>query len=67
MKNYWGSGGIAPRIRDLGSRWRWVVKFTTRPLYPQGRSLCYALYRRLGGPQSRLLTVPRLAQHAPCY
>jgi hypothetical protein len=22
MKAYWGSGGIAPRIFDLGTRWR---------------------------------------------
>jgi hypothetical protein len=22
MKTYWGSGGIAPRILDLGTRWR---------------------------------------------
>jgi hypothetical protein len=35
---YWGSGGIAPRILDLGNRWRWVVSFTPRPLYLQGKS-----------------------------
>jgi hypothetical protein len=23
LKAYWWSGGIAPRILDLGSRWRW--------------------------------------------
>jgi hypothetical protein len=22
IKAYWGSGGIAPRILDLGTRWR---------------------------------------------
>jgi hypothetical protein len=22
MKTYWGSGGIAPRILDLGTKWR---------------------------------------------
>jgi hypothetical protein len=38
MKTYWGSGGIAPRITDLGTRWRWVVNFTPRPLYPQGKA-----------------------------
>jgi hypothetical protein len=27
-----GSGGMAPCIRDLGSRWKWVVRFTPRPL-----------------------------------
>jgi hypothetical protein len=43
MKTYWGTGGIAPRILDLGTRWRGVVSFTSR----------YSLARRLGGPQSR--------------
>jgi hypothetical protein len=38
IKTYWGCGGIAPRILDLGTRWRWVVSFTTRPLYPRERS-----------------------------
>jgi hypothetical protein len=52
MKTYWGSGGIAPRILDFGTRWRWVVSFTSRPLYPQGKSRWYPLDRRLGGPQS---------------
>jgi hypothetical protein len=33
---------------DLGTRWRWVVSFTPRQLYPQ-----YPLERRLGRPQSR--------------
>jgi hypothetical protein len=37
---------------DLGTRWRWVVRFTSRPLYPQGKSPWYPLDRRLGGPQS---------------
>jgi hypothetical protein len=53
LKVYCGSGGIAPRILDLGARWRWVVSFTLRPLYPQGKSPWYTLDRRLGGPQSR--------------
>jgi hypothetical protein len=38
MKTYWGSGGIAARILDLGTRWRSVVSFTPRPLYSQGKS-----------------------------
>jgi hypothetical protein len=53
MKAYWGSGVIAPRILDLGTRWRWVVSFTPRPLYHQGKNPWYLLDRRLGGPQSR--------------
>jgi hypothetical protein len=52
MKTYWGSGGIALRILDLGTRWSWVVSFTLRPPYPQGKSSSYPLDRRLGGPQS---------------
>jgi hypothetical protein len=33
MKTYWGTEGIAPRILNLGTRWRWVVSFAPRPLY----------------------------------
>jgi hypothetical protein len=51
MKTYWGSGGIVPRILDLGTRWReWSA---SRPLYPPAKSLRCPLDRRLGGPQSR--------------
>jgi hypothetical protein len=53
MKAAWGSGGIAPLILDLGTRWRWVVSFTPRLLYPQGKIPSYPLDRKLGGPQSR--------------
>jgi hypothetical protein len=53
MKAYWGSENIAPLILYLGTRWRRVVSFTRRPLYPQGKSLWYPLDRRLGGVQSR--------------
>jgi hypothetical protein len=48
-----GNGGIAPCIFYLGTRSRWVVNFTLRPFYPQGKSPWYPLDRRLGGPQSR--------------
>jgi hypothetical protein len=51
MKTYWGTGSIAPRIFDLGTRWRWVVSFTPRLLYPRGKSPWYPFDRRLGGPQ----------------
>jgi len=37
------SGGIAPHILNQGYRWRWVVSFTTRLLYPRGKSLRYPL------------------------
>jgi len=55
-----GSGGEAARIRGLGTRWRWVVSFTPRPLYPQGKTPCYTLNRRLGGPQSRSIEYSEL-------
>jgi hypothetical protein len=38
MKTYWRSGGIALHVLDLGTRWRWVVSFAPRPLYPQEKS-----------------------------
>jgi hypothetical protein len=53
MKTYWGSGGIPPRILDVGTRWRWVVSFMPRPLYSQGMRLRYPLDRSLGGSQGR--------------
>jgi hypothetical protein len=52
MKKYWG-GGIAPRILDPGTSWRWVVSFTLRPLYSLVKIPRYVFDRRLGGPQSR--------------
>jgi hypothetical protein len=47
-----GSGGIVPRILDLGTRLRWVVSFTPRLLYPKGKRPWYPLDRRPGAPQS---------------
>jgi hypothetical protein len=40
-------------ILDLGTRWRWVVRFTSRPLYPGERAHRYLLDRSMSGPQSR--------------
>jgi hypothetical protein len=53
VKAYRRSGGIAPRIFDLGTRWRWVVSFTPRLLYSHGKSPWYPLSRRVGEPQNR--------------
>jgi hypothetical protein len=65
-----GSRGIAVLILNLGTRWRWVVNVTPRPLYPWERSARYTLKRRLGGlyrvglknlnlgPVRSLVTVP---------
>jgi hypothetical protein len=33
MKTYWKSGDIAPYVLKLGTRWRWVVSVTPRPLF----------------------------------
>jgi hypothetical protein len=52
MKTYCERRGTAPRIH-FGTRLRWAVSFTPRPLYSQGNSPWYPLDRRLGGPQSR--------------
>jgi hypothetical protein len=41
-------GYIDSRFLSLGTSWRWVVSFTSRPQIPW-----YALDRRLGGPQKR--------------
>jgi hypothetical protein len=53
MKAYWGSGVIASRILDLGTRRSWVVSFTAQPLYPHGKNPWYPLYWRLSGPEIR--------------
>jgi hypothetical protein len=44
---------IDPHFLDLGTNWRWVVSFTSLPLYPRRKSPGYLMDRRLGGPQSR--------------
>jgi hypothetical protein len=52
MKMDWGSGDIRAFF-DLDTRWMWVVSFTLRSLYPEGKSPRYPLDRRLDGTQSR--------------
>jgi hypothetical protein len=39
MEMYWGSEGIAPRILDLGTRWRLVVSFTPWPFTAREKTL----------------------------
>jgi hypothetical protein len=43
MKTYWESGGIAPRILDLGTRWEWSAsrlgRFTPRERAPGTHSI----------------------------
>jgi len=47
-----GSGGLASRILDASTRWRWVVSFTPRPSYPQGKIPWYQLDKTTAGPQN---------------
>jgi hypothetical protein len=50
----WGSGGIAPRILDLGTRRSGQLHVPVAlPPSPHMESLWYPLDRRLRGPQSR--------------
>jgi hypothetical protein len=49
----YGSGGIAPPILNLGTRWRRQISFMPLQFYPRGNTPRYPLYRRLGRPQSR--------------
>ena len=51
MKTYEGNSGIALLTLNLGSKWRWVVSFTPRPIYPLGK-LSYELNKGLVGSQS---------------
>jgi hypothetical protein len=53
-EDVWGNGIVALRILNLGTKWRWVISFTPRPLYPRGTIHRYPLHRRLNVPQCRL-------------
>jgi hypothetical protein len=33
-----GDSNVAPLIRNFRSKWKWVVSFTPRPIYPRGRT-----------------------------
>jgi hypothetical protein len=37
IKTYLSNGGVVPFILNLGARWRSVVTFTPRPLFPELR------------------------------
>jgi hypothetical protein len=50
-----GSGGLAPCIVDLGTRWRWVVSFTTRPLPGLEPPIIQPVAQRYTTELSRLL------------
>jgi len=46
-----GGRGIAPRIQNLGIRWRWVVSCTPRPHYPRQISCGTQWIGRLMAPE----------------
>jgi hypothetical protein len=52
-----GSEGISPGILDLGTRRRWIVSFTPRPLYPGERTSGTQWIGGLVGPRAGLDTV----------
>jgi len=47
-----GNGGLVPLILNFGTRWKCVVNFVLKPLYPRDNNTWHPLIRRLGGPQS---------------
>ena len=42
-----------PLIPNLGTRWRWVVNFTLRPLYPRERTRCLFSRKDVWDPELR--------------
>ena len=54
MKAYSGSGGMAPHILSLGTRWTWVVSLTHRQLYPRERVASTQSIRGCVSPKARL-------------
>jgi hypothetical protein len=74
MKGYEGVEIQLHGFFKLGSRWRWAVSFTSRPLYPRRKILRYPLNKKLAGPQSRsgrfidvktLFSLPRIRTTIP--
>jgi len=54
IKAHGGSGGTAPLIRNLGTRWTEMVKFTSQPLYTRVKKTPNIhLNFSLGVPHSR--------------
>jgi hypothetical protein len=49
IRAYWGVEVQLHTFFDLGTRWRCVVSFMPRPLYPQGKSPRYQLDRNWVG------------------
>jgi hypothetical protein len=58
-QDVWGERRYISTILDLGTRWRWAVSFTPRPLYSRRKSPGYPLYRRLGWAPGPVWTLRR--------
>jgi len=52
MKRYWDSGGITPRTINFATKWKWVISFRPRPLYPRWQRRRYQVDNRSGRPHS---------------
>jgi hypothetical protein len=61
------SGGVAPRILNLGARQGWMVSFTPRPLYPQERALRYHWIWGCVGPRAGLDAVVKRKIPSLCW
>lgn len=68
-EDIWGSRCIAPLVPNFRARWKWIVSFTSRPLYYRGNNPCYRLNRRLNvskrlsgrlGEEINLLPLPEI-------
>jgi hypothetical protein len=62
----WQSGGIAPPIHNLGTRWRWVVSFAPRQLYLGERALGSHFVVGWMGPKEGTATVAKRKNLCPC-
>jgi hypothetical protein len=52
MKSYRGSRGLAPLNLNLGTRWRYVVNITPRPLYTKEGAQVLIEYEAGSAPES---------------
>jgi hypothetical protein len=67
-ESVWGSGGIAPCILYLGTRWRWVADFTSWPdrFTPRERAPCTHWIGGWEGPRAGLDAVVKREIPSPC-
>jgi hypothetical protein len=56
------------RYSSMDSEWRWVVRFTSRKLYPrENRSFRYPLERRLGLTTVKKKSLPDAGNRIPVF